>query len=80
MKGSDAYKVAIENIESDENINKTTGGIIGYGHMPKGNININNGQGVAQLQIKVKGNTEDITVFVDLEKEPEGEWKIKDIR
>jgi len=80
MKNSDAYKVAIENIESNENVIESTGGIIGYGNMPKGNINITNGYGVAQLQIKVKGNTEDVTVFIHLEKEPEGEWIIKEIR
>lgn len=80
MKNSDAYKVAIETIETDEKFIESTGGIIGYGNMPKGNINITNGHGVAQLQIKVKGNTEDITVFVHLEKEPDGEWIIKEIR
>lgn len=80
LKNSDAYKVAIEFIESDVIVMETTGGIVGYGYMPKGNINITNGYGVAQLEIKVKGNTEDITVFVDLEKEPEGEWIIMDLR
>jgi uncharacterized RDD family membrane protein YckC len=80
MKNSDAYKVAIETIESDEGIIEATGGIIGYGNLPKGNINITNGHGIAQLQIKVKGNTNYLNVFVYLEKEPEGEWIIKEIK
>ncbi len=79
MKNSDAYKVAIEAIESDESIIESTGGIIGYGYKPKGNINITNGHGIAQLQIKVKGNTNDINVFVYLLKQPEGEWIINEI-
>lgn len=80
MKNSEAYKTAIETLESDENIIESTGGIIGYGNMPKGNINITNGHGIAELQIKVKGNTNDIDVFVFLEKEPGGEWEIKEIK
>lgn len=80
MKNSNAYKVAIENIESNENIIDSTGGIVGYGNMPKGNINVTNGHGIAQLQIKVMGQRSDINVYVYMEKEPEGEWIIKDIR
>ena len=80
MKNSNAYKVAIENIESDANIIDTTGGIAGYGKMPKGNITVTNGHGIAQLQIKVIGQISDVKVYVYLEKEAEGEWIIKDIK
>ncbi|WP_233581788.1 hypothetical protein [Flavobacterium macacae] len=44
--------------------------------MPSGNVNISNGQGQAQLDIKILGNTNDMKVSVYLEKEPNGQWKL----
>jgi uncharacterized RDD family membrane protein YckC len=76
MKNSDAYKVATKEIEQNKDIIAETGGIKGYGMMPTGNVSISNGQGQAQLEIKVLGNTKDINVSVYLEKEPYGEWKL----
>ena len=76
MKNSGAYKVAVQNIETNQEIIKETGGITGYGMMPSGNINISNGYGQAQLQITVVGKNKDITVSTYLEKEPFGPWKL----
>jgi len=76
MKNSEAYKVAISEIEKNEEILSETGGIKGSGMMPTGNVNISNGQGQAQLEIKVLGNTEDLNISVYLEKEPNGQWKL----
>jgi len=76
MKNSDAYKVAITEIEKNEEILSETSGITGYGMMPTGNINISNGNGQAQLEIKVLGNEKDLNVGVYLTKEPNGEWKL----
>lgn len=76
MKNSDAYKVALSEIEQNEQIITETGGIKGYGMMPSGNVNISNGQGQAQLDIKILGNTKDMKVSVYLEKEPNGQWKL----
>ncbi|MFT6967040.1 MAG: putative RDD family membrane protein YckC [Marivirga sp.] len=76
MKNSDAYKVAITEIEQNEEIISETGGITGYGMMPTGNVNISNGNGQAQLEIKVLGNEKDLNVGVYLTKEPNGEWKL----
>ena len=77
MKNSDAYKVATKEINQNKDIINEIGGIKGYGMMPNGNISKStNGQGQAQLEIKVLGNTKDITVSVYLEKEPNGQWKI----
>ncbi len=80
MKGSAAYKVAIENIEINDDIIEQTGGIIGYGYMPLGNISIRNGHGNAGLQIKVLGKKSDTTAIVFLYKEPNGEWTIRAIK
>ncbi|HQX04759.1 MAG TPA: RDD family protein [Flavobacterium sp.] len=77
MKNSDAYKVATKEIEQNKDLINETGGIKGYGIFPNGNIRKStNGQGQAQLEIKVLGNTKDITVSVYLEKEPNGQWKL----
>ena len=79
MKSSDAYKVAIKEIEKNKNIRTETGGIKGYGMMPTGNISITNGHGNAQLEIKVLGVEKDVKYFVSLEKEEEGQWKLIEI-
>ena len=76
MKNSDAYKVATKEIEQNKEIIEETGGIKGYGMIPTGNVNISNGYGQAQLEIKVLGNTKDLNVSVYLEKEPNNDWKI----
>ena len=76
MKNSDAYKVAILEIEQNEEIITESGGIKDYGMMPTGSINISNGYGEAQLEIKVIGNEKDMNVGVYLTKPPNGEWKL----
>ncbi|WP_177764456.1 RDD family protein [Flavobacterium sp. I3-2] len=80
MKNSDAYKVATKEIELNKEIIAETGGIKGYGMMPTGNVSISNGQGQAQLEIKVLGNKKDLNVSVYLEKEPNAEWKLIEIQ
>jgi len=47
MKNSDAYKVAISEIEKNEEIISEIGGIKDYGMMPTGSINTTNGYGEA---------------------------------
>jgi hypothetical protein len=79
MKNSDAYKVAIKEIEKNQEILDETGGIKGYGFMPTGNVSISNGNGQAQLEIKVLGNEKDMSVNVYLTKEPNGEWILAEL-
>jgi uncharacterized RDD family membrane protein YckC len=76
MKNSDAYKTAVGQIEQNQEILMETGGVTGYGMMPSGSINIVNGQGEAHLEIKVIGKKKDLAVSAYLEKEPDGEWKL----
>lgn len=80
MKNSQAYKVAISEIEMNEEILSETGGIIGYGMMPEGGVSISNGQGQAQLEIKVLGNKRDLNVSVYLVKKPNELWKLIDLQ
>jgi len=76
LKNSDAYKVALQNIEKDKEIISGTGGITGYGMMPTGSINTSNDQGQAQLEIKVLRKNKNINVSAYLKKEPNGQWKL----
>jgi uncharacterized RDD family membrane protein YckC len=76
MKNSDAYKVAISEIEQNEEIVTEIGGIKDYGMMPTGSVNISNGYGEAQLEIKVIGNEKNLNIGVYLTKEPNGNWKL----
>lgn len=76
MKNSDAYKVAIIEIEQNQEILNETGGIKDFGFITTGNVSLDNGIGQAQLQIKVIGHEQDMIVNVYLLKELEGEWEI----
>ena len=76
IKHSNAYKISINKIEQNEEILNETGGIKGYGIMPSGSINISNGHGQAQFQIKVLGNKTNMIIYTYLEKEPNGEWEL----
>jgi len=76
LKGGDAYKVAIEAIEQNQEITDEVLGIKGFGRIPMGSINMSNGYGNAELQIKVLGNTKDMYVDVHLTKQPNKEWEL----
>jgi uncharacterized RDD family membrane protein YckC len=80
IKNSDAYKISIQSIETNKEIINITGGITGYGMMPAGNINITNGHGQARLEIKVRGKKKDMKIITYLEKEPEGQWKLIEMK
>jgi len=80
MKSTDAYKVAIQNVEINSDIITETGGITGYGMMPSGSVSVKNGQGEAELHITVHGKTKDIEVSMHLEKEQNGQWKLIEMK
>lgn len=76
IKNSDAYKVAVQEIEKNQEILDETGGIKGYGMIPSGSLNISNGMGQAQLKIDVLGNEKDMNISVYLTKEPNSDWQL----
>lgn len=80
LKSSEAYKVAINNIESNKEIIQETGGITSYGIFPKGQISIINEIGQANLEIKIKGKTKDLKVIVLLEKKFNEMWRVTDLK
>jgi uncharacterized RDD family membrane protein YckC len=80
IKNSDAYKVAIKEIEKNKEILNETGGIKGYGMMPTGEIRLSDGQGRAQFEIEVLGQTKDLDLRVYLEKAPNEHWELIQIQ
>lgn len=80
LKSSEAYKAALVSIENNNEIVKQTGGIESYGTFPKGNINITNDYGQADLSISIKGKEKNIEVSVLLEKKPNQSWKVTEIK
>ena len=79
IKNSGIYKASIQEIEQNQKILVETGGIKGYRIIPAGEINILNGNGEAELEIKVLGNEKDLNVSVYLPKDPFGEWKLIEV-
>jgi uncharacterized RDD family membrane protein YckC len=75
MKNSEAYQLAVQEIEKNSEIKQETGGIVGYGFMPTGNIEVSGDEGKAHLEITVKGNLKDITVTTYLESK-NGKWEL----
>jgi len=76
MTSSEPYKITLQAIEQDEEIREITGGIVGYGLMPSGGINVSNGEGRANFNVTVKGEQRDLEVFARLEKPRGGEWEL----
>ena len=76
MKNSDAYKIAVSEIEQNQEIINEVGGIKEYGMFPTGGVSIKSGYGEANLEIKIIGNEKDISVNAYLTKEPNEEWKL----
>ncbi len=75
---SDAYKMAIEEIEKNPQIIDAVGRIDKYGFMPVGNLSIRNGYGYAYWKIKVIGYSESVHVQIRLKKENQKEWEISE--
>lgn len=76
VKNTDAYKVAIKEIQNNAEVKEQTGGIKDFGFIPGGSVQTNNGQGSASLHINVNGNKNDVSVAIQLEKQPDSDWKV----
>ena len=76
IKNNDAYRAAVSEIERTSYILEKTGEITGYGLLPEGNIETNDGIGKATFKIDVKGKTKDLKVKVHLSKTPDTEWVV----
>ncbi|MFK8008399.1 MAG: RDD family protein [Saprospiraceae bacterium] len=80
MKNSEAYETAIREIEKNEEVLLESGRINGYGYFPIGGINVSNGIGNADFEIKVYGDKKNLGVSVRLKKERGGEWELVELK
>jgi len=80
IKNNDAYRAAIAEIEQTQAIIDKTGGIIGYGALPSGNIETTDGIGKATFTIRVKGETKDMSVKAHLSKSPDTDWTVHKLK
>jgi hypothetical protein len=76
MSNNDATKLAQEFLKSNERLKQDIGEVESFGRFVTGNININNGTGVAQLNIKVIGERKTVNASVELVDRGGHQWRI----
>jgi len=74
IKNNDAYRAAIAEIERTPLIIEKTGGITGYGMLPEGFIETDEGIGKATFKIDVQGKIKDLLVKIHLSKTETNDW------
>ncbi|MGM0884047.1 MAG: RDD family protein [Bacillota bacterium] len=79
IKQDDSYKVATDFIKANPDIRKIVGNEISFGYFPMGGIQYENGYGISDLTIEVKGEKEKISVYIVLEKKPDSNWVIESV-
>ena len=80
IKNSSAYEQAIAHLETSPEVNERVGKIVGYGFLPTGNVHIMNQYGYAQIKIKVNGDKSSIATLVTMQKEPNKDWQLIELR
>lgn len=80
VKNSSAYEHAIAHLEASSEVNAKVGKIEGYGFLPTGSIHVQNQYGYAQIKIKVNGDKSSIVTVVAMEKKPDTDWQLKELR
>jgi hypothetical protein len=78
MKSSDAYKVAVERAQNDENVIQAIGEPMQEGLFASGNIHTSGSSGHADMAIPLSGPKGDATVYLVAEKVA-GQWQYSDL-
>ncbi len=73
---SDAAKVSEEFLKSNERLKQDIGEVKEFGKFVTGNINVNNGDGTAELKIKVIGERKTVNAAVDLVFRSGHQWRV----
>ena len=76
LGNSEATKVAEEFLKSNERLKQDIGEVESFGKFVTGSININNGDGSAQLKIKVIGKQKTVNASVDLVFRSGHQWRV----
>jgi Cytochrome oxidase complex assembly protein 1 len=73
---SDAAKVSQEFLRKNERLKQDIGEVKDFGSIVTGNINITNGDGMAQLGLKVIGERKTVNATVELVYHSPQEWRV----
>jgi len=73
---SDAAKVSQEFLRSNERLKQDIGDVKDFGKFVTGNININNGDGTAELNLKVIGERKTVNAAVELVYRSGHQWRV----
>ena len=73
---SDAAKVSQEFLKSNERLKQDIGEVKDFGKFVTGNININNGDGTAELNLKVIGERKTVNAAVELVYRSGHPWRV----
>src|SRR5262245_28543917 len=74
-KAADTARVYLRN---NEKLKRDIGEVKDFGSIVSGNINVNNGDGVATLYLKVFGENRDVNARVDLTYRNNRDWRVTD--
>jgi len=73
---SDAAKVSKEYLRKNQRLKQDIGEVKDFGSIVTGNINVNNGDGMAQLHLKVIGEQKEVNATVELVYHSPGDWRV----
>ncbi|HLN98991.1 MAG TPA: cytochrome c oxidase assembly factor Coa1 family protein [Pyrinomonadaceae bacterium] len=76
MGNSDAANVAKEFLSKNEKLKQDIGEVKGFGKFVTGNINLNNGEGIAQLNLEVIGERKEVNAAVELVFRSGHQWRV----
>ena len=76
INNSDAANVAKEFLRNNEKLKQDIGGVKGFGKFVTGNINTTNGDGTAELNLKVIGERKDVNATVELVFRDGHPWRV----
>ena len=76
MNNSDAAKVSKEFLKNNEKLKQEIGEVKGFGKFVTGNINTTNGDGTAQLHLKVIGERKEVNATVELIFRSGHQWRV----
>ena len=80
IKKSSAYEHAIAYLEASPEVSAKVGKIVGYGFRPTGSIQVQNQYGYAQIKITVNGDRSSIVTVVTMQKEPDTDWQLEELK
>jgi hypothetical protein len=76
ISNSDAALVAKDFLSKNERLKQDIGEVKDFGKLVTGNINLNNGEGTAELSLKVIGERKQVNAAVELVFRSGHEWRV----